>query len=90
MHSESFNVGFGEVLVQLPQVEDGQHDAEEIYQDPDGIENIVSVGTLEMSDWDDISPWLLLFLPELEDKMVHPSQPQRLLLEHHWEKLVQG
>ena len=63
---------------------------ETIDENPNDIENIVSVGTLAMSDWDDISPWLLLFLPALEDKMVHPSQPQRLLLERHWEKWVQG
>ena len=44
--SQGLNVGLGEVLVELPQVEDGQHDAEEIDQDPDGIEDIVSVGAL--------------------------------------------
>ena len=50
VNPESLDIGLGEVLVELPQVEDGQHDAEEIYQDPDGIENIVSVGTLGMSN----------------------------------------
>ena len=46
MNSQSLDVGLGEVLVELPQVEDGQHDAEEIDQDPDSIEDIVSVWTL--------------------------------------------
>ena len=50
MNPQSLNIRLSEVLVEFPQVEDGQHDTEQIDQDPDGIENIVSVGTLAMSD----------------------------------------
>ena len=49
MNPQSLNVGLGEVLVEFPQVEDGQHAAEQIDQDPDGIEDIVSVGPLTVA-----------------------------------------
>ena len=46
VNPQSLDIGLGEVLVELPQVEDGQHDTEQVDQDPDGIEDIVSVGAL--------------------------------------------
>ena len=46
VNPQSLNIRLGEVLVEFPQVEDGQHDAEQIDQDPDGIEDIMSVGSL--------------------------------------------
>ena len=46
VNPESLDIGLGEVLVELPQVEDGQHDAEQIDQNPDSIEDIVPVGAL--------------------------------------------
>ena len=36
----------GGVLVQLVQVVHGQHDAQAVDEDPDGIKNIMSIGTL--------------------------------------------
>ena len=46
VNPQSLNIRLGEVLVEFPQVEDGQHDTEQIDQDPDGIEDIMSVGSL--------------------------------------------
>ena len=49
---------------------DGQHDAEEVDQDPDGIQYIVSVGSLEQGVVCLIMVYILL--PEPMDKMAHP------------------
>ena len=83
--SQSLNIRLGEVFVEFSQVEDGQHDTEQIDQDPDSIEDIMSVGPLTVTS---LYPSILdlevtMKLPGQEDKMVHPSQPQRLLLERH-------
>ena len=83
--SQSLNIRLGEVFVEFSQVEDGQHDAEQIDQDPDSIEDIMSVGPLTVTS---LYPSILqcevtMKLPGLEDKMVHPSQLQRLPPEHH-------
>ena len=83
--SQSLNIRLGEVFVEFSQVEDGQHDTEQIDQDPDSIEDIMSVGPLTVTS---LYPSILhrevtMKLPGLEDKMVHPSQLQRLPPEHH-------
>ena len=49
---------------------DGQHDADEVDQDPDGIQYIVSVGSLEHGVVCLIMVCILL--PEPMDKMAHP------------------
>ena len=49
MNPQSLDIRLGEVLVKFPQVKDGQHDTEQIDQDPDGIEDIVSVGPLTVT-----------------------------------------
>ena len=49
MNPQSLDIRLGEVLVEFPQVEDGQHAAEQIDQYPDGIEDIVSVGPLRVT-----------------------------------------
>ena len=49
MNPQSLDIRLGEVLVKFPQVKDGQHDTEQIDQDPDGIEDIVSVGALTVT-----------------------------------------
>ena len=46
MNSQCFDVGLCEVSVEFPEVVDCEHDAHDIDEDPDGIEDIVSVGTL--------------------------------------------
>ena len=38
--------GDGEVAVELVQVEHGEHDAQQVDQDPDGVEHVVAVRTL--------------------------------------------
>ena len=51
MNSESLNISFGEVFVKFSQMENSQHDAEKVDQDPDSIENVMSVRTLSSSEW---------------------------------------
>ena len=46
MNPESLDIGLCEVLVEFPQVEDSQHDAKQIDENPDSIEDIVPVGAL--------------------------------------------
>ena len=50
MDSESFNVCLREVFVKFSQVEDSEHDAKKIDQDPDCIQYIMSIGALNMKD----------------------------------------
>ena len=47
--SESFNVCLSEVFVKFSKMENGEHDAEKIDQDPDCIENIMSIGALHIA-----------------------------------------
>lgn len=49
VNPQSLDIRLGEVLVEFPQVKDGQHDTEQIDKDPDGIEDIVSVGPLTVT-----------------------------------------
>ena len=51
VNSESLNISFGEVFVKFSQMKNSQHDAEKIDQDPDSIENVMSVRTLSSSEW---------------------------------------
>ena len=46
VNPESLDIGLCEVLVEFPQVEDSQHDAKQIDENPDSIEDIVPVGAL--------------------------------------------
>ena len=50
VNPQSLNIRLGEVFVEFSQVEDGQHDTEQIDQYPDGVEDIVPVGPLRVSD----------------------------------------
>ena len=70
MNPQSFKIRLSEVPVQLPKVVDCQHNAEEVDQDPDGIQYIVSVGSLEHGVVCLIIVCILL--PEPMDKMAHP------------------
>ena len=71
MNPQSFNIWLGEVSVKLPQVVYGQHDAEQVDQDPNGIQNIVSIWALRQSS-DFLDHFLEFSFPELVDKMAHP------------------
>ena len=47
--SQSLNIRLGEVFVEFSQVEDGQHDTEQIDEYPDSIEDIVPVWPLTVT-----------------------------------------
>ena len=49
VNPESLNIRLGEVLVEFPQMEDGQHDTEQIDQYPDSIKDIVPVWPLTVT-----------------------------------------
>ena len=46
MNSEGFYVCLGIIYVEFPKVKYREHNAKQIYEDPDGVENIVTVRTL--------------------------------------------
>ena len=46
MNSEGFYVCLGIIYVEFSKVKYREHDAKQIYEDPDGVENIVTVRTL--------------------------------------------
>ena len=51
MNSEGLNVCPGIIYVKFPKVKYRQQNAEQIYEDPDGVENIVTIGTLQLILW---------------------------------------
>ncbi len=51
MNSEGLYVCPGIIYVKFPKVKYREHDAEKIYEDPDGVENIVTIRTLQLILW---------------------------------------
>ena len=63
----NFRMSFGEIIMQPSEVKKSQENAENIDSNPQGIGDIVSVGTLNKKFWrEEID----LFVPEQEDMMV--------------------
>ena len=80
-----------EVPVQSLELVEGQHDAQEIDQDPEGIENVVTIWTLmidKVLEYDSLKQ--NRFSPVQEDKKVDEYDHQHWQLELHSEMWVQG
>ena len=62
MNSEGFYVCLGIIYVEFPKVKYREHDAKQIYEDPDGVENIVTVRTLHSILWECFRMTRIVFL----------------------------